>query len=859
MSKETAALMEPETQSFRLPRSVVPEKYEIRLEPDLTNYTFDGEEVIHVVIAEPVKEIVVNSLEIEISSVSIANAQGEQLSGKVTFDIENEMARFEFQKTLDSGTWKLAIKFKGKLNDKLHGFYRSTYKDAEGNAKTLATTQFEATDARRAFPCFDEPDLKAVFRVTLVVDKHLTAISNGQVRAERLLENGKREVRFDDTMKMSTYLVAFVVGEFEATDAVNVDGTPVRLFAPPGKKHLTKFAEGIATHSLSYFNSYYGLKYPGDKLEFIAVPDFAFGAMENLGAVIFRENALLVDEKTASHAELERVADVVAHEIAHMWFGDLATMKWWNGLWLNEAFATFMEMLAVDAWKTQWKRWETFGVSRAQALATDGLKSTRTIEFPVNRPEEAQGMFDVLTYEKGGSVLRMLEQYLGAEAFRRGINLYLAKHKYSNTETHDLWEAIEESSKQPVRSMMDSWIFQGGHPLVTVERDGNHIKLTQQRFLYSDDGSAKDTLFHVPVLLRAKTSQGVEQKKVLLTERSTVVEFEAKPEWVVANEGGHGFYRVRYSPELLEAMTNNLQSLAAIERFNLVNDMWAATIAGLKPLSEYIEFASLFQGETDKNVWTVLIGSMQYMERLLGPSGKEAPKQLSEFVKKLAGPAQRRLGWEPQEAEDELTRQLRGMLIGVTGTLGGDAAVRKQAVEMYEKYRSDKSAVSPDVVPALVSILAYCGDEKRFEEFLKEYKEATSPQEEDRYMYSLAVFRDAKLLSRTLEKSINGEVRTQNAPYLLRSVMMNTEGRDVAWKFAKDNWDKILSVFPDNSITRMCEGITALISDDLLKETKEFFAKNEVKQGKKIIEQHQEKQAVAVAMKAREAARLRSL
>lgn len=862
MSKDTTALMEPDVLSYRLPRTVVPDKYVIKLEPDLTNFTFTGEETIRVTIADTIKEISLNALELEISSCTLTNLKGETLNGTVRMDAENERAHFTFGAPVEAGTYKLNLKFRGTLNDKLHGFYRSTYKSANGTTKVLATTQFEATDARRAFPCWDEPDFKAMFRIALIVDENLTAISNARLRTViPIPERAKKEVQFEDTIKMSTYLVAFIVGEFEHTHEVNVDGTPISIYCPPGKLPLANFALGSAAHSLAYFNSYYGVKYPGDKLDLIAIPDFAFGAMENLGAVTFRENALLVDEKTASHAELERIADVVAHEIAHMWFGDLATMRWWNGIWLNEAFATFMEMLAVDDWKPHWKRWESFGVSRAQAFATDGLQSTRAIEFPVHHPDEAKAMFDVLTYEKGASVLRMLEQYLGAEQFRRGISLYLSKHKYANTETTDLWDAIEESSKQPVRQMMDSWIYQEGHPLITVEpgQSPNEIKISQQRFLYMDGkGEGSSTRFHVPVMLKARIGKDVVYKKVLLTDDSMSVDLEGAPDWVVVNEGGYGFYRVRYSADLLTALTANLKDLKPIERFNLVNDTWAAVIAGLKPLSEYLQLAKLFTEELDKNVWTVLISSMQYLERVIGSKDKHVPAPLSGFVRKLASPAQKKLGWEPQSEENELTRQLRGMLVGAMGTLGDDEEVRRKAEELYERYRQDQSTVSPDLAPALITVLAHTGDERRFNEFLKAFKDAATPQEEDRYMYSLAAFRDAALLQKTLEKTLNGEVRTQNAPYLVRSVMTNTAGRDVAWSFMKENWATILKLFPDNSITRMCEGITTLVTEELLADARKFFTEHEVKTGQKIINQHLEKLAVAVALKKRETNTLQS-
>lgn len=856
-------MMDPETVSYRLPRNVVPEKYEIKIEPDLVNFRFDGEELIHVTIAEPVREIILNALELELFDAFVTNNQQKKVVAQIRLDAENERAILSFPEQLESGSWKLSIKFKGILNDKLHGFYRSTYKDPEGQTKVIATTQFEATDARRAFPCFDEPDFKAVYRVTLIVDRHLTAISNAKIRAEKLLPSGKKVVRFNDTMKMSTYLVAFIVGEFEATEIVDADGTPVRIWTRPGQLHLAKFAEGIAVHALTFFNSYYGLKYPGDKLELIAIPDFAFGAMENLGAVTFRDTALLVDEKTASHAELERVADVVAHEIAHMWFGDLATMSWWNGIWLNEAFATFMEMLAVDSWKPNWKRWESFGVSRASAFATDGLRATRTIEFPVKRPEEAQGMFDVLTYEKGASVLRMLEQYLGAEPFRRGISLYLSKHKYANTETTDLWDAIEESTKEPVRQMMDSWIYQEGHPMITVEsiNDGKSLSLTQQRFMYfGENAPGKDTLFHVPIMLKARTAEGHFEKKVILTGKSTTVDLPAKLEWVVVNDGGHGFYRVRYGADLLKTIMTNINQFAPIERFNLVNDSWAAVLAGLMPLKQYLDMIRLFIEERDKNVWTVILGSLQYLDRLTA-DGKNAKtfEPLQKLTRTLFDKAYKRFGWENKAHEDELTKQLRGMIIGALGTLGEDEKVQEQAGELFERYLKDRSSVSTDIAPALVTIMAHTGAEDRYSRFVHEFKTASTPQEEDRFMYALSAFRNEKLLKQTLEKTLNGEVRTQNAPYLVRQVMLNPFGRKVSWEFINQNYPKIKDTFPEVSITRMFEGITGLVESDYLPKVTEFLKEHPVKQGQKTVAQHLEKLQVAIAFKDREKATLQKL
>jgi puromycin-sensitive aminopeptidase len=839
-----------ERKPYRLPMAVIPERYELTLAPDLANWTFIGEEKVAVDAREPVREIVLNAAELDLRAVSLRLSGGKVLQGSASLDAENEQATLNFTETVPAGRHELQIQFSGVLNDKLHGFYRSTYKNPNGEEKRLASTQFESTDARRAFPCWDEPAFKAVYQVTLIVDEKLTAISNARVVSETSLpESGKKKVVFADTIKMSSYLVAFIVGEFEATEPVMVGAAPLRVWAVPGKKPLARFAIDIGKYSLDYFSRYYDIPYPGDKLDLIAIPDFASGAMENLGAITFRETALLVDREKATRTELERVADVVSHENAHMWFGDLVTMKWWNGLWLNEAFATFMEMLAVDAWKPEWRRWDSFTVSRAAAMQVDGLKSTRPIEFPVEKPEEAAGMFDVLTYEKGASVLRMLEQYLGDEGFRDGIRLYLRRHAYGNAETTDLWDALEDSSRQPARSLMDTWIFQPGYPLIGVEKNGRSIHLTQQIFRYLQDGSDQDRKWHAPIFLRAGSKSGVIKKTLLMTDHEQWLELDHVPDWVVVNAGGHGFYRVRYSGELLDALKQGMQSrLSAVERFSLVNDTWAGTLAGLTPLTDYLGLIELLPDENDVNVWTTVIGSGHHLERILDDV---QCAQLEKRLRDIIAPAVERLGWAPRKGESELDSQLRGDLIGALGTVAEDEACQQRGRELFAQYEKDPNSVDRNLVPALVAIVAHTGTAPDYEKFYNKFKTANTPQDETRYLFALANFRVPELIDRTLQLTINGEVRTQNSPYLMRGILLNKHARERAWAFMKTHWDEMLRLYPDNAIPRMCEGIIGLVKPELEADAREFFAKHPVKQGAKQMEQHLERLRVAVLCKER--------
>ncbi|HVM01346.1 MAG TPA: M1 family aminopeptidase [Acidimicrobiales bacterium] len=841
--------------AHRLPRTVVPEHYQLTFNVALAAGTFAGEERVRVAVLEPTDEIVLNAVDLQIADAELIEADGTTVPATVELVPGDERAVVRLAATAAPGPATLHLAFSGVLGDKLHGVYRSTYVDDGGVTRTIAATQFEPTDARRAFPCWDEPDRKATFATTLVVDEGLTAVSNSEVVEVTALGEGRVQYEFATTMRMSTYLVAFVVGPLVATEPVDVDGAALRIVCVPGKTHLTGFGLDIGASALRFFASYFGVPYPAAKLDLIALPDFAMGAMENLGAVTFRETLLLVDPERATRGELERVADVVAHEIAHMWFGDLVTMRWWNGIWLNEAFATFMELLCVDDFRPEWQRWVSFGTTRDAAMVVDALPSTRPVEFPVERPEEAEGMFDTLTYQKGAGVLRMLERYVGADQFRLGISRYIADHAYDNTETSDLWDAVEKATGEPARSIMDSWILQGGFPQVTaaLAPGGAGLDLSQRPFRYLDDGRAGGgPTWRIPVHVRASVGGEVVRRRLLLDADGAHVDLGGAPEWAVVNEHGWGFYRVRYDDALRRRLESHLDGLGPLERLCLVSDTWAAVLAADAGAEELLELAERLAGDDDPSVWEAVLDALGELDRVV-PSADRA--ELQSFVRRLAGPALARLAWSPGEGEDERRSRLRAALIRTLGVLGADPEVRARAAEVHARAVSDPSSVDADVAGAVVAVVAAGGGRDEYEAFLAHHRSAATPQDEVRYLYALAGFEDAELVARTLELAFS-EVRPQNAPFVLSLLLANRAGGAGVWAVVKRRWDELRRRLPENLHERALGGTTALSTPELAADVRAFLEANPLPGRERTVAQILEKLDVAVALRAREGPRL---
>ena len=832
----------------RLSRQVLPRHYVISLEPDLEGSSFEGTVSIDLDVVRETDTIVINAAELEIGSVYLEQSETVQ-ANSIVIDEELERAEFTFPGVLQPGKAQLTCSFKGTLNDKLRGFYRSTWRDEAGQERVIATTQFESTNARRAFPCFDEPDLKASFGVTLRVDSSLMAVSCGELVSSRELGDGRREDTFADTMVMSTYLVAFIVGELEATDPVNVNGVPLRIVHVPGKGDLTEFGLEAAEFSLKWLVDYYDIPYPAGKLDLIAVPDFAFGAMENLGCVTFRETLLLSDPERTTQAELTRIIDVIAHEIAHMWFGNLVTMDWWNGIWLKEAFATFMQVAATDAFRPKWRRWDGFCVERGAAFDTDSLISTRPIEFEVVSPQDAEAMYDVLTYEKGAAVVRMLEQFLGPEQFRSGVNHYLITNSYGNTTTTDLWDSLETATGVPVRAAMDTWIFQGGHPVISVETCSQGVKLRQSRFGYGEVGHAT---WHVPIIVRAQVGLETVERRLLLEDSEATIDLGGTPAWVVVNAGGHGFYRVSYDKALREALSvRALDVLSEAERYGLVDDTWSAVLAGELEAEEHIALITSLASETDLAVWQRMLSSLGHLHSIADDAGQQ---RLTVLVRDLSTTGLGVLGFEPMENEPALDRELRAALFAAAGTTGQDSSVREMASALFAD-ASSGNAVEPNLAAAVVRVVAAAGDATTHATLVDLYREAPTPQLEIRYLMALLELEDVELFGRTLEV-ITSEVRSQNAPYLLSAAMSHRSHGPLAWEFVRDHWEELNRKFPQNSIPRMISGIRSLSIPSLAAEIQSFFEDHPIPQGHLTVQQHLEKLRVNVELRRREGHRL---
>jgi puromycin-sensitive aminopeptidase len=830
-----------EDRNYRLPASPRPTRYDATLSIDMEGRRFSGHAVIHLTLAAAADEIVLHAADLDISRAVLRTGGGDRQVKLIDPIPASETVRFHLSAPAPAGTAELDLTWSGKMSTGLRGLYR---------AGDVAVTQFEAADARRVFPCFDEPDFKAVWALTLEAPAGMALLSNGAIAGKR--EGGDRQrITFQETPLLPTYLVALACGKLVAQDAQTVRGVPVRTWSVPEKASLTAFGQEVALEALPRLEDYFGLPYAFGKLDQVGVPEFEAGAMENAGLVTFREAALLLDPSTASMAVKKRIAEVVTHELAHQWFGNWVTMRWWDDLWLNEAFATWMSFKIVDAWRPDWRVWLDFDSGKAAALHLDALRSTHPIQAEVRNPDEMAESFDLITYEKGGAVLRMIENYLGEGPFREGIRLYMRRHGQANAVAADLWGALAEASKQPVVELATAWIGQGGHPLIEVKRSGRKVHLAQRRF-FSEPGVADALdLWPVPLVLRYEDARGVNEQRVLMTTAVAEVALEGIGDvpWLCANAGSTGFYRVSYDAEALSALGRNVGKLAPAERIGLLADEWALVRAGLRPIGAFLDLASAFRAEQDHAVLDELVGRLATVEsRLLDP---QIRSRFQDFVAKLLGPALEVEGWDARPNETDAQRLRRAALVRALGLVARDpGAVAEGSARLERFLAGDRSALEANLHEAAVVMAARSGDARRFEALKARFAAEPDPAFQRRYLVALAMFEDPALAARGQELAFGDQVPLQDTSSFIAGLLGNRTARDAFWRTLRDRWDAVQKRVGGAPmlLRRVVEAVGQLPERRHLNEASAFFKERDIPAAKQATAQTLERMRQDVAL-----------
>jgi puromycin-sensitive aminopeptidase len=832
----------------RLPGFAEPDNYRLTFAPNFDQDNFTGEETIQVRILKPTSSLVLNSLELQFQEASVTTGPASQIA-KVVSDKEKETATLSLDKPLQPGPAIIHIRYTGMLNGELRGLYLS-----KANGRKYAVTQFEATDARRAFPSFDEPAYKATFDISVVADQGDTAISNGKIIADTPgPTEGKHTIKFSTTPKMSSYLLALAVGDFEYVEG-SADGIPIRVWATPGKKEMGRYALQVAEQCMHYFNNYFGIKYPFEKLDLIGLPDFAAGAMENTAAITFRDALLLLNEKNAPAWAYKEIGSVISHEMAHQWFGDLVTMAWWDDIWLNEGFATWMESKPLEAWKPEWHMELSDVLASGNALYVDSLQNTRPIHQAAETPAQIQELFDGIAYDKAAAVLRMLEAYLGPEIFRKGVNEYLKAHAYSNATDVDFWNALAAASRKPVDKMMATFVNQPGAPLVKVRTQvqGNQTKVTLSQRRYSFDRSLLQSptqeLWIVPVCLKEASNQAA-QPCELLTTKEQSYELPGQSPWVFANAGAGGYYRTGYDSADFHAIGRDAErEFTAAERIALVRDAWAAVRTGQQPIGDFLQLAESLRRERTSAVVQQLDSTLDYIGTYLVTDSDQLPYRT--WVRGLLGPILAELGWQPGSREDDNQKALRAYVIYTLGYTGRDPQVLEQAKALVSNAIQDPGAVDPSLVDTVFHLAAINGNEALYDQILQRVKQNDDPEQYYRYLFTLARFSQPALLEKTLEFSLSPAVRTQDSLRLLSAVMDNPAGEKLAWEFVRAHWGQIEKIMGGYN-TGGLVATTGSFCDPLMRdEVKNFFSEHPVPAAERSLRQAQERVNYCIDLKA---------
>jgi puromycin-sensitive aminopeptidase len=777
--------MSHEARNFRLSKDVLPSKYELRFELEFDNWTSTGRERITLRTSRPAREIVLHALELDIKKATL----DDDVAQAATYDEEAETATLRFGREIAAGEHILEISWTGGIRESLRGLYRSLRGE-----ERYAATQFEAADARRAFPCFDEPEFKAQFTVELIHPSGNAAIANMPIVSQEDLDERRTRSVFRETPKISTYLVAFTVGPYEFTDVVTTpSGIPVRVCLPPGLAAQGTYARDAHVRSVEWLQGYTAIPYPYYKVDAIGIPDFEAGAMENPGAITYRTRLLAADERNASIQTLKGVFSTAAHELTHMWWGDLVTMRWWTDLWLNESFASFVGEKATAALNPEWRYWRDFVADNTSAFNLDALASTHPISVEAKSAEEASQRFDAISYTKGAAVLRMIEGYLGEDAFREGVRIYLTRHAESNASADDFWHALDESSGQDVTRVANAWIKEPGHPLVDIRArevdSGLELELSQTRYFSDTKAAPTDQRWPVPLVIKYGTDEGVrEHRSVLSSARATVQLPGAR--WFFPNGGGRGFYRFRFASAFEgDRLDAGIAHLAAEERLALVDNLWAIARHGKATLAMFLARLETLRGEDDRAVLAAIGDSLSWLGNYAVRDATERP--FARLVDELYRPILDAAGWTARDGDDTDVREKRTRAIAMLGFHARASDVRDEAQRRVRDHLEGRERLNPDVAGTVVAVAATVGDKGLWDRYVARMQQAqaSDTQEEARFRQGLIYFEDPELAERTAEAIFSPLIRVQDRGLMLIPMMQSRRTRLAAWKAVRKHWD----------------------------------------------------------------------
>jgi len=779
----------------KLPKQVVPDEYAIRINPDLGKLTFEGSESVKLEVRAPVRRLVLNAFELKITSASL---NGKAIPpAAIKLDPKEQTLTFILADELPVGQHSLELAFSGKINQQGQGLYYAPYQEqGTGAKKIMLGTQFEATDARRMFPCWDEPSFRARFQLTAIVPKNFTAVSNMPVEKETPVANGK-EIRFATTPPMASYLNVLCAGELDTLSA-SLQNVNHGIVTTKDKAAQGRYALDTSQQILTYYNDYFGLPYPLPKIDHIAVPGGFGGAMENWGGITYYESRLLFDPAISSAGTKQSIYEVIAHETAHMWFGDLVTMAWWDNLWLNEGFASWMGTKCTAKFNPEWEVWQSrnvprdptrrHGIGKESAMEGDARSTTHPIQQPIANEAEANSAFDDITYRKGMSFITMLESFLGEEVFRDGIRHYMTAHRLSNTTTADLWNALSLASKKPVGEIAAAWTEQPGFPVVQVKRDSaGKITLMQERFTVHFP-KAPPLEWKIP--LTYSIAGEAAPLSLLMTAKNADLPGAWTGRAVKLNIAGAGNYRVQYDEESWKLLLEELPKLTSSDRVNLLSDAWAMVQANRAPLSLYLDLVEKLPGKTELAEREQIMHVFDFINRLL--AGESQRPEFQKYARSILQPSFEQVGWEPKSGEPVKIALLRGSLIGALGDLN-DEEIIAGCRARFEKYVADPKSLAPDLRPPVFAVVGRYADEAIWNKLHELGLKTTSIEEKQNYYDALAGALDPKLAARTLEISLGDEVPTSRATYLVAKVARESERPDIAWQFARAHMKQLLA------------------------------------------------------------------